>query len=92
MGEKNAVKRDFLSFSNFKIYWRYTSEGAVFSEKVIGTIRILSQKTVFEKGIANWMDEVKTVTKKIGEAKHFPTKRGTWFFELPNGDRQRRRK
>ena len=72
--EKNVIRKDLLGFVNFKKYSGYTSEGAVFAKKIIATIKIISEKTVFQKGIANWMGKMKTVTKKFDEAKRSSTK------------------
>ena len=74
MEEKNVIRNGFPSFNNFKLQSGYTSGGAVFAEKVIGTFGNLSEKTVFERGIANWMEKMKTVTKNFGVAKHSSTK------------------
>ena len=55
-------------------YCSYTSKGAILAKKLNGTTRDLAKKLVFEKGNANWTDELNSVTEKYKNAKHSITK------------------
>ena len=55
---------EFLNNNNIKKFSRYTDEGAVFAERIKRTIGNLSKRPVFEKGNANWLNELSTVINK----------------------------
>ena len=60
----NNVFQDFLNKSNIKLYSRNSSYGAVFAERFNRTIRDLLKRPVFEKGDANWIDILSTITNQ----------------------------
>ena len=60
----NNIFQDFLNKNDIKHYSRNTSVGAVFAERFNRTIRDLLKKPVFEKGNANWIDVLPTITKQ----------------------------
>ena len=70
----NKIFNEFLKVNNIKRYSRYTSKGAVFAERFNKTIRNLLKKPVFEKGNANWVDELPKVIKKYNNTIHHSTK------------------
>ena len=73
----NKMFNDFLNFNDIKRYSRYTSKEAVFAERFTRTVnssRPLEKKTVFEKGNANWIDELSTITTKYNNKIHSSTK------------------
>ena len=70
----NNVFQDFLNKNNIKIYSRNTSLGAVFAERFNRTIRDLFKKIVFERGDANWIDVLSTITKQYNNRVHSSTK------------------
>ena len=65
---------DFLKLNDIKRYSRYTSKGALFAERFNRTIRDLLKKPVFEKGNANWIVELSTITTKYNNKIHSSTK------------------
>ena len=70
----NNIFQDFLNKSDIKLYSRNTSLGAVFAERFYRTIRDLLKKIVFERGDANWIDELPTITKQYNNRIHSSTK------------------
>ncbi len=70
----NNIFENFLKCNNIKRYSRYTSKGSVFAERFIRTIRDLLKKPVFEKGNANWIDELPSITNKYNNKIHSSTK------------------
>ena len=66
----NKIITDFLKLNNIKRYSRYTSKGAVFAERFNRTIRDLLKKPVFEKGNANWIDELQSITDTYNNKIH----------------------
>ena len=70
----NNIFQDFLNKNNIKLYSRNSSYGAVFAERVNRTIRDLLKKPVFEKGNANWIDVLPTITKQYNNRIHTSTK------------------
>ena len=70
----NNIFQDFLNKNNIKIYSRNSSYGAVFAERFNRTIRDLLKKIVFEKGDANWIDVISTITKQYNNRIHSSTK------------------
>ena len=57
-----------------KRYCRYTSLGAVFAERFNRTTRDLLKRPFFERGDANWIDVLPTITKQYNKKIHSSTK------------------
>ena len=70
----NNIFQDFLNKNNIKLYSRNSSYGAVFAERFNRTIRDLLKKIVFERGDANWIDVLQTITKQYNNRIHSSTK------------------
>ena len=70
----NGNFNEFLNNNNIKRYSRYTDKGAVFAERFKKTIRNLLKKPVFEKGNADWTNELPSVIKKYNNTFHHSTK------------------
>ena len=71
----NNIFQDFLNKNYIKLYSsRNSSFGAVFAERFNRTIRDLLKKVVFEKGDANWIDVLPTITKQYNNRVHSSTK------------------
>ena len=70
----NNFFQDFLNKNNIKLYSRNSSYGAVFAERFNRTIRDLLKKIVFERGDANWIDVLPTITKQYNNRIHSSTK------------------
>ena len=70
----NNIFQDFLNKNNIKLYSRNSSYGAVFAERFNRTIRDLLKKIVFERGDANWIDVLPTITKQYNNRIHTSTK------------------
>ena len=70
----NNIFQDFLNKNNIKHYSRNSSYGAVFAERFNRTIRDLLKKIVFERGDANWIDVLQTITKQYNNKIHSSTK------------------
>ena len=60
----NKIFSEFLINHNNKRCSRNTTLGAVFAERFNRTIRNLLKKPVFEKGSADWISELPSVTKQ----------------------------
>ena len=69
----NNIFQDFLNEINIKLYSRNSSFGSVFAERFNRTIRDLLKKPVFEKGDANWIDVLPTMTKQFNNRIHSST-------------------
>ena len=70
----NNIFQDFPNKNNIRLYSRNTSLGAVFAERCNRTIRDLLKKIVFERGDANWIDVLPTITKQYNNRIHSSTK------------------
>ena len=70
----NNIFQDFLNKNDIKLYSRNASLGAVFAERFNRTIRDLLKKIVFERGDANWIDILPTITKQYNNRIHSSTK------------------
>ena len=70
----NNIFQDFLNKNDIKLYSRNSSYGAVFAERFNRTIRDLLKKIVFERGDANWIDILPTITKQYNNRIHSSTK------------------
>ena len=60
----NSIFRNFLKKNSISFYSIITSLGAVFAERFNRTIRDVLEKVVFQKGDANWIDLLPTITKQ----------------------------
>ena len=69
----NNIFQDFLNKNDIKLYSRNSSYGAVFAERFNRTIRDLLKKIVFERGDANWIDVLQTITKQYNNRLHSST-------------------
>ena len=70
----NNIFQDFLNKNDIKLYSRISSLGAVFAERFNRTIRDLLKKIVFERGDANWIDILPTITNQYNNRIHSSTK------------------
>ena len=70
----NNIFQDYLNKNNIKLYSRKSSYGAVFAERFNRTIRDLLKKIVFERGDANWIDVLPTITNQYNNRIHSSTK------------------
>ena len=70
----NNIFQDFLNKNNIKLYSRNSSYGAVFAERFNRTIRDLLKKIVFERGDANWIDVLPTITEQYNNRIHSSNK------------------
>ena len=70
----NNIFQDFLNKNDIKLYSRNSSYGAVFAGRFNRTIRDLLKKPVFERGVANWIDVLPTITKQYNNRIHSSTK------------------
>ena len=57
----NEIVSDFLIKNNFTRYCRFTLTGTVFADLFIRTIGGFLRNTVFDKIVANWIDEIKFI-------------------------------
>ena len=64
----------FLKSKNIQHYSKYTDKSPSIAERVIRTIRNLLKKKVFEKGNADWLSELSSITKKYNNTIHTSTK------------------
>ena len=60
----NSIYQNFINNNKNKQYSRNTYLGAVFAECFNPTIRDLLKLPVFERGDANWIDVLPTITKQ----------------------------
>ena len=70
----NKIFSEFLNNHNIKRYSRNTALGDVFAERFNRTIRNLLKKPVFEKGSAEWIGELSSVTKQYNNTIHHSLK------------------
>ena len=70
----NSIFQNFLKSKNVHHYSRFADNGPPIAERVIRTIRILLKKRVFEKGNADWLSELSSVTKKHNISIHHSIK------------------
>ena len=68
----NNIFQDFLNKNDIKLYSRNSSYGAVFAERFNRTIRDHLKKPVFQRGDANWIDVLPTITKQYNNSKLTP--------------------
>ena len=70
----NGILQNFVENNNIKPYSRNSSFGAVFAERFNKSIRNIPKKFVFERGDANWIDALPTVTKQCNNRIQSSTK------------------
>ena len=70
----NSIFQNFLQNNNIKPYSRNSSMGAVFAERLNKSMGNLLKKFVFERGDANWIDALPTITKQCNSRIHSSTK------------------
>ena len=70
----NSIFQNFLKSKNVQHYSRFTDKGPSIAERVIRTIRNLLKKPVFEKGKADWLSDLPSITKKYNNTIHHSTK------------------
>ena len=70
----NNIFQNLLKSKNIHHYSRYTDKGPSIAERVIRTIRNLLKKPIFEKGNANWLNELPSVIKQYNNTIHHSTK------------------
>ena len=70
----DSIFQNFLKSKNFQHYTRFTDKGPPIAERVIGTIRNLLKKPVFEKENADWISELQSVIKKYNNSIDSSTK------------------
>ena len=68
-----SLFQNFLKSKNIH-YSRFTDKGPSIAELVIRTIRKFLKKPVFEKGNADWLSELSSVTKQHNNTIHSSTK------------------
>ena len=70
----NSIFQNFLKSKSIHHYSRYTDKRPSKAERVIRTILNLLIKPVFEKGNADWLSELPSVTKQYNNTIHHSTK------------------
>ena len=70
----NKFFTNLLKYNNIKRNYRSTSLGAAFAESIDRSIRGLLKRPVFERGRANWIGVLPTITKQYINGKHSCTK------------------
>ena len=70
----NKICNEFLNSNNIKRCSSYTDKGAVFAERFDRSIGNFLKKPAFEKGNADWLNELPSVIKKYNMAIHISTK------------------
>ena len=70
----NSVFQNFLKSENIHHFSRFTGKWPSLAERVIGTVRNLLTKPVFEKGNADWLSELPSVIKKYKNTFHHSIK------------------
>ena len=64
------IFQKFLNSENIHHYSRFTDKSLSIAERVIGTIRKLIKKPIFEKGNADWLSELPSVIKQYNYTIH----------------------
>ena len=70
----SSIFQNFLKHKNFQHYSRFTDKGPSIAERVIRTLRNSLKKPVFEKGKADWLNELTSVIKTYNNTIHSSTK------------------
>ena len=73
-GYVNKIFSELLNNHNIKRYPGNTALRAVFAERFNRTVRNLLKKPVFEKGSADWISELPSVTKQYNNTIHHSIK------------------
>ena len=60
----NSDFQNFLKSKNIHLYSRFTDKGPPRAERVIRSLRNLLEKSLFEKGNADWLSELPSVIKQ----------------------------
>ena len=71
----NSIFENFVEAKNIQHYSRFTDKGPSIAEKVVRTVRNLLKKQVYEKGNANWISELPSVTKQYNNSNHSSVKK-----------------
>ena len=66
----NSIFQNFLKSNKIQHYSRFTDKGPSRAERVIRTVRNLLKQPEFEKGNANWLNELPSVIKKYNNTIH----------------------
>ena len=66
----DSIFQNLLKSENIHHYSRFTDKGSSLAEHVIRSVRILVKKPVFEKGDADWLSELPSVTKNYNNTIH----------------------
>ena len=70
----NSIFQNFLKSKNIQHYSRYTDKGPSIAERVIRTVHNLLKKPVLEKGNADWLSELSSITQNYNNTIHSSTK------------------
>ena len=70
----NSIFQNFLKSKNIHHYSRFTDKVPSIAERVIRTVRNLLKKPVFEKGNADWLSELTSITKQYNNTIHHSIK------------------
>ena len=66
----NFILQNILKSMNIHHYSRFTDKGPSIDERVIRSERNLLKKPVFEKGNADWLSELSSITKNYNNSIH----------------------
>ena len=69
-----SIFQNFLKLKNIHHYSRFTDKSPSIAERVVRTIRSFLWKPVFEKGRADWLSELASVTKQNNNTIHHSIK------------------
>ena len=70
----NSIFQNYNKNKKITHYSRFTDKGPSIEERVISTLRNLLKKPVFEKGKADWLSELSSVTKQYNNTIHHSIK------------------
>ena len=70
----NSIFQNFMKAKIIQHYSRFTDKGPSIAERVIRTLQNLLKKPVFEKGKADWLSELSSVTKQYNNTIHHSIK------------------
>ena len=66
----NCDFQNLVKGKHIQLFSRFTDKAPSIAERVLRTIRILLKKPVFEKGNADWIYEIPSVTKQYKNTIH----------------------
>ena len=69
-----SLSQSFLKSKKIQHYSSFTDKGPSIAERVIRSIRNLLKKPPFDKGNANWISELPSVSRKYNKTIHSSTK------------------